>query len=98
MHYNSFMISTFKHKGLEAFHRQGQTKGIQQAQAKRLRGILALLEAAVIISDMNVPGLKLHPLLPKEDGYWSVMVSGNYRVIFRFENGNAYDVDVLDYH
>jgi len=92
------MIRTFKHKGLEAFHQQGQTKGIQQAHAKRLRGILALLEAAVIITDMNVPGLKLHLLQPKQNGYWFVTVSGNYRVTFRFENGGAYDVDVLDYH
>ncbi len=92
------MISTFKHKGLEAFHRQGQTKGIQQAHAKRLRGILALLESSVIAYDMGAPGLDLHPLQPKQDGYWSVKVSGNYRVTFRFENGNAYDVDVIDYH
>jgi toxin HigB-1 len=98
MHYNIFMISTFRHKGLEAFHRQGQTKGIQQGHAKRLRGILALLESAVIISDMNVPGLRLHPLLPKEDGYWSVWIDANFRVTFRFENGNAYDIDVIDYH
>ncbi len=92
------MSSTFKHKGLEAFHRQGQPKAVQQAHTKRLRGILALLEAAVIVSDMNVPGLRLHPLLPKQDGRWSVTVNGNYRVTFRFENGNAYDVDVIDYH
>ena len=92
------MIGTFKHKGLEAFYLRGETKGIQQAHAKRLRGILALLESSVIISDMNLPWLRLHPLQPKQDGYWSVTVNGNYRVIFRFENGKAYDIDVVDYH
>jgi len=92
------MIGTFKHKGLEAFYLRGETKGIQQAHAKRLRGILALLESSVVVSDMNLPGLRLHQLQPKQDGYWSVTVNGNYRVTFRFENGKAYDIDVVDYH
>ncbi len=92
------MIKTFKHKGLEAFYRQGKTQGIQPAQAKRLRSLLALLESSVIISDMGAPGLRLHPLEPKNQGYWALNVSGNYRLIFRFENGYAYDIDIVDYH
>lgn len=92
------MISTFKHKGLETFHQQGMLKGIQPTHAKRLRGILAFLEAALVVSDMDVPGLNLHPLKGNMKNYWSVKVDGNYRVTFRFENGNAYDIDVVDYH
>lgn len=92
------MISTFKHKGLEAFHRQGITKGIQQSHAKRLRGILALLESAVVINDMDLPKLKLHPLKGDMLGYWAVWIDGNYRVTFLFKEGNAYDIDVVDYH
>lgn len=96
--YTTLMISSFRHKGLEAFHLQGNKKGIQPTQEKRLRGILAFLEAAVTVSDMNVPGLNLHQLKGELKDYWAVKVDGNYRVIFRFENSNAYDVDVVDYH
>lgn len=92
------MISTFRHKGLEAFHRQGQTKGLQQSHVKRLRGILAFLEAATVVSDMEIPGLNLHPLKGDMKEYWAAKVDGNYRLIFRFESGNAYDVDIVDYH
>ena len=92
------MISTFRHKGLEAFHRQGNKKGIQPTHEKRLRGILAFLEAAVTIADMDVPGLNLHQLKGDRREYWTVKVDGNYRLLFRFVNGNAYDVDVVDYH
>jgi len=92
------MIKSFGHKGLEAFHRMGQTKGVQQAHIKRLRIFLALLEAAGIVSDMETPGSGLHALRGDLQGFWSVKISGNYRLIFRFENGNAYDVDVVDYH
>ena len=96
--YTHKMISTFKHKGLEAFHKQGQTKGIQQSHVKRLRGILAFLEASVIVADMDIPGFNLHPLKGDKKNYWAVKVDGNYRVTFCFENGNAYDADVVDYH
>ena len=92
------MIVTFKHKGLEAFHRQGITKGIQHAHSKRLRLLLATLEAAVTVSNMGTPGARLHPLEPKSEDRWAVNVSGNYRLVFRFENGDAYEVDILDYH
>lgn len=67
-------------------------------QEKRLRGILAFLEAAVVIADMDVPGLNLHALKGDRQAYWAVRVDGNYRVIFRFVDGQAYDVDVIDYH
>ena len=92
------MIRTFRHKGLEAFHLQGNKKGIQPAHEKRLRGILAFLEAAVTIADMDVPGLNLHSLKGDRQDDWAVKVDGNYRVIFRFVNGHAYDIDVVDYH
>lgn len=92
------MVNTFRHKALEAFHRQGQTKGVQQSHVKRLRGILAFLEAATVVSDMDIPDLNLHPLKGDMKEYWAVKVDGNYRLIFRFESGNAYDVDIVDYH
>lgn len=47
---------------------------------------------------MNLPGFRLHPLKGDLAGYWAVSVSGNWRVIFRFEEGHAAEVDLLDYH
>lgn len=92
------MIRTFKHKALEDFHRRGQARGLQQSHIKRLRGILAFLEAAKVISDMALPNFRLHPLKGDLDGYWAVWLDANYRVVFRFEMGDAYDVNVIDYH
>jgi proteic killer suppression protein len=64
----------------------------------RLRLILARLQASTSPGDMALPGLRLHPLKGDLKGYWSVSVSGNWRVIFRFEGEDAYEVDYLDYH
>lgn len=69
-----------------------------QPLVKRLRQILALLETAKTVDDMNLPGLKLHPLKGELTGFYSVYVSGNWRVIFRFVDGNAEDVNLVDYH
>ena len=71
---------------------------MQQALVKRLRHILALLDTAFVAEDMNIPGLKFHRLKGDLAGFYSVSVSGNWRVIFHFENGQAIDVDLIDYH
>lgn len=92
------MIKSFRHKALEALFLYDQSKGLQQSQVKRLRILLQLLHAALVIGDMNRPGLNLHPLKGDWLGWWSVKVDGNYRLIFRLENGNAFDVDLVDYH
>lgn len=92
------MIKTFAHKGLERFYRKGSKAGIQAIHAKRLRLILALLEQARVIEDMNAPGLSLHPLHGNLAGLWAVTVQANWRVIFRFAGGDAEIVNYLDYH
>ena len=92
------MIRSFKHKGLARFFRSGNTAGIQAAHAKRLRLILGRLHAASDARDMDLPGLKLHPLTGNRIGLWSVTVSGNWRVTFRFEDGDAEIVNYEDYH
>lgn len=92
------MIKTFKHKGLEKFFYQGTTRGIQSKHAERLSNILDLLDAADRIEVMNFPGSRLHKLEPKKEDFWSVRVSGNWRVTFKYEDGDAYAVDYLDYH
>ena len=92
------MIKSFKHKGLKKLYETGSKQGVKPEHATRLRLILARLDASVDPEDMNLPGLVLHPLKGSLKSFWSVSVSGNWRVIFRFENGNATDVDYLDYH
>ncbi len=92
------MIRSFAHKGLEAFFLDGIKKGIQAKHAQKLADLLDRLNASSALKDMNFPGSGLHQLKGKLRGYWSVKVSGNWRVIFRFKNGDAYDIDYVDYH
>ncbi|MDO9528989.1 MAG: type II toxin-antitoxin system RelE/ParE family toxin [Syntrophales bacterium] len=92
------MVSSIKHKGLVALYYDDQTKGVKQELVKRLRHILALLDTAFVTEDMNIPGLRFHQLKGDLAGFYSVSVSGNWRVIFHFENGQATDVDLIDYH
>jgi proteic killer suppression protein len=92
------MIKSFLHKGLEDFFYDGTKKGIQAKHAKKLADILDRLDAALLIEDMDYPGSHLHPLPGYWAGFWAVKVSANWRVIFRFEDGNAFKVNYLDYH
>ena len=92
------MIKSFAHKGLEDFFHDGTAKGIQAKHAARLRYILDLLDYAGVVEDMDFPGSGLHQLKGKLKRIWSVKVSGNWRLTFRFEDGNAYVVDYQDYH
>lgn len=92
------MIKTFAHKGLEEFFYTGTTKGIQAKHASRLRRRLDRLDGAATIQDMEVSGYDLHSLKGDLSGHWSVRVSGNWRLTFRFENGDADVVNYQDYH
>ena len=92
------MIQNFAHQGLERFFLTGDLRGIQPKHSARLTLILTALDAADVPMDMNLPGFQLQPLKGEEKGVWSVKVSGNWRVTFRFENGNAYGVNYQDYH
>jgi proteic killer suppression protein len=92
------MIKTFKHKGLKKLYETGLKKGVNPEHIPRLRLIMARLDASANVEDMNFPGLGLHQLKGSLKNVWRVSVSGNWRVIFRFENGHVMDVDYLDYH
>ena len=92
------MIVSFNHQGLKQFFESGTTRGIQASQAKRIRLILARLNAATSPQDMNLPGLVLHELAGQRKGTWAVRVSGNWRLTFIFDDVDAYDVDLEDYH
>lgn len=92
------MIKSWKHKGLKQFYITGSKAGIKPDHAKRLTVILQFLDAAEKAEELNLPGFNLHPLQGPLKGYYSVTVSGNWRVIFKFEGENAILVDYLDYH
>ncbi len=92
------MIQSIKHRGLKRYHERGDVSRLNPNHIRRLQLILTALEAMATVEDMAFPGSGLHRLRGDLDGFWSVKVSGNWRVIFRFENGDAYDVDYLDYH
>jgi proteic killer suppression protein len=92
------MIKSFKHKGLENFFYSGTKKGIKPEHAGKLERVLDRLNAADDLKDMNYPGSNLHALSGDRKGQYSVKISGNWRVIFEFVNGDAYVVDYDDYH
>ena len=92
------MIISIKHKGLASLSYEDKAKGVKQEFVKRLRQILSLLDTAFVAEDMNLPGLHFHKLKGDRAGFYAISVSGNWRVIFRFENGQATDVDLIDYH
>lgn len=92
------MIKNFLHKGLKNFYITGSVAGIKPDQKKRLRLILARLEAIRKPEDMNLPGFKFHKLHGEMKGYYSVAVNKNWRIIFKFDDIDAYDIDYVDYH
>lgn len=92
------MIKHFRHKGLKKLYETGNQKGVRPEHVKRLRLIMARLDASQNPQDMNLPGLGLHPLKGPYEGFWAVSVSGNWRVAFRFDGDSVVDVDYLDYH
>lgn len=86
------------HKALRALHDADRSRGLPQDLVPRLRRILGTLRVAAKPSDVDVPGYRLHPLKGDRAGYWSIRVSANWRIVFRFENGEPVDVDLVDYH
>ncbi|MFK0311082.1 type II toxin-antitoxin system RelE/ParE family toxin [Pseudomonas sp. NPDC090233] len=92
------MIISFRHKGLRIFHETGNTRGIQVAHTGRLKRQLQFLERAIVAQEMSLPGWQLHCLKGELTGFWSVSVSGNWRLIFRFVGSDVELVDYLDYH
>lgn len=89
---------SFKDKGLKLFFVTGSVKGIQPGHRQKLRIRLAALDTATRIDDMDLPGFRLHPLKGDREGLWAIDVSRNWRVVFQFQDGNAYIVDYEDYH
>jgi proteic killer suppression protein len=92
------MIVSFRHKGLELLFQKGDRRRVLPAHVAKIERILARLDEASAVGNMDLPGFRLHPLKGDLAGYWAVTVSGNWRVTFRFERGEASDVALIDYH
>jgi toxin HigB-1 len=92
------MIGSIRHKGLKRLHDDNDRRGVIGEHVEKLSDILARLDAAGSVEDMDLPGFKLHPLKGNLKGFWAVTVRANWRVIFRFVDGDALDIDYVDYH
>jgi toxin HigB-1 len=92
------MIRSIRHKGLRRLYEHDDPRGVTADHAQKLRDILARLDAAATVADMDLPGFRLHPLKGELKGLWAVTVRANWRVVFRLEAGDARDVDLIDYH
>jgi proteic killer suppression protein len=92
------VIRSIRHKGLKRLYEDDDHRGVVSQHADRLRDILVRLDASATVVDMDLPGFRLHPLKGEMKGFWAVTVRANWRVIFRFADGDAFDVDYLDCH
>ena len=92
------MLRTFRHRGLKRLFERGDKSKLRADQVERIEEILSRLDAAAGTKDLNTPGYRLHPLKGDMQGFWSIRVSANWRIVFRFEAGDACDVDLTDYH
>ena len=96
-HYNYIMIRSFKSKPLQELFEKGDTAGLNPQWKKKLNLHLSLLNATDAIEDLLLPGL--HPLTGNRQGDWATKITGNYRLTWRWdEEGDAWDVDIEDYH
>lgn len=92
------MIRSIRHKGLKRLYEDDDTRGVMAEHAEKLRDILARLDAAAAVEDLDLPGFRLHRLKGEFKGSWAVTVRANRRVVFRFAEGDVLDVDYVDYH
>jgi len=92
------MIRSFKHRGIERFFTRGDYRGIPAQYAPRLERMLDRLDISLRPEDMRLPGYRFHPLKGDRKGHYAVSVSGNWRLTFRFEGEDAFDVNLEDYH
>lgn len=92
------MIKSFNHKGLKRLYQQDEAKLIPPSMLATVREILSLLENADTLEALNLPGYRLHTPKPVSKHDYAMDVTGNWRIIFRFEQGDAFDVELIDYH
>jgi proteic killer suppression protein len=92
------MVRSFKHRGLKRLYERGDRSGIRPDLLETVEDILARLDEADTPQALNLPGYRLHPLKGESQGFWSVTVRANWRIVFRFQGADAFDVELIDYH
>jgi proteic killer suppression protein len=92
------MIRRFRHRGLQRLYEDDDRRALNPAHVDKIARMLARLDEAQRPEDLDLPGFRLHPLRGDLAGYWSITIRANWRIIFRFEGGDATDVDLVDYH
>ena len=92
------MIKSFRHRGLQRLYERGDSSRINPILVEKIETALGLLDVAETPEAVNLPGYRLHPLRGDLRGFWSIRVSGNWRLIFRFDDRDVCDVDLVDYH
>jgi proteic killer suppression protein len=92
------MIRTFRHRGLKRLFQDGDASKVRADQLKRIADVLGHLDTALRPADVDLPGYRLHQLKGDLKGHWSVSISGSWRIVLRFEDGDVFDVDLVDYH
>jgi proteic killer suppression protein len=92
------MVGSFKHRGLKRLYERGDRSGIRPDLVDTVQEILTVLDDAATPQALNLPGYRLHPLKGDLQGFWSVTVRANWRIVFRFEGADAFDVELTDYH
>ena len=92
------MIRSFRHRGLKRLYDRDDPSRVAANLVERIALALADLDDATSPRDVDLPGYRLHPLKGNLKGLWSISISGNWRITFRFEDGDVYDVDLVDYH
>jgi proteic killer suppression protein len=92
-------ISSIRHRGLRRLYESGDSRDLPAAQSENISDILLAIDEAAHPQEVGLfPGWRVHPLKGKLQGFWSVTVTGNWRITFRFEAGDAFDLDLVDYH
>ena len=92
------MIKSFRHRGLQRLYERGDRSRMNPTLVDKVETALGLLDVAETPAAVNLPGYRLHPLRGDLRGFWSIRVSGNWRIIFRFDDRDVCDVDLVDYH
>ena len=92
------MILNFKHRGLRRLYEDDDRRGLNAEHVEKIATILAQLDRATKPDDMGLPGFKLHPLKGELNGFWSVTIRANWRIVFRFEGMDVTDVNLIDDH
>jgi toxin HigB-1 len=97
--YHSPMIQTFASPETEHFFATGKSRRLPPEIHKRAAMRLTQLDGATCLEDLRFPpSNRLEALAHDRAGQWSIRINDQWRVCFRFKNGDAYDVEIVDYH